>query len=609
MVIKENCIQLLTRLLVLTEILRFPHMTQSLNLPMTLVISLFPKSRIYAPLPNVPSSPTCQKLSSFAVLTEDDVRKLVMGSKTTSCELDPIPTDLIKENIEILLPVLTKMIYISLQCGIFPDEWKLALVIPLIKKYGLELVLKSYRPVSNLPFVGKLTERAVIDQESRHMQSNCPLPECSSAYRKGHSTETALVKVQSDILRNMEQQKVTLLVLIDLSAAFDTVDHNIVMDVLHTRFGLSETVLDWHKSYLSSRRQCVLINGVRSVISDLAYGVPQGSCLGPIIFTQYASSLFDVIHKHLENAHGFADDHQLYLEFSANSLVSQQDAIKKMEDCLEDVKTWMLTYKLKMNDSKTEFLIVGSWQQLAKVQYDSIKVGNCSVKAVDSVRDLGAYLDSHMSMGAHIDAKCRIAFMHLYNLKRVRKYLTREACETLVHSLIFSHIDYCNSLLCDIPQYQLNKFQRIQNMAAKLIFQQPKFSHVTPLLKELHWLPVKYRIRFKLLLLTFKGIHKIAPVYITEMFVVKSNGYASRSSVSIDDINFTNGQIDGDIRSTEVIYLSVPKTTRVTFQARSLKVSGPSLWNALPTQLRQESDLDNFKKLLKTYLFRCAYTM
>ncbi len=441
------------------------------------------------------------------------------------------------------------------------------------------------------------------------MELNCPLPRDSSAYRKGHSTETALVKVQSDILRNMEQQKVTLLVLIDLSAAFDTVDHSIAMDILHSRFGLSETVLDWHRSYLSGRRQCVLINGVRSVVSELAYGVPQGSCLGPIIFTQYASSLFDVIHQHLDHAHGYADDHQLYLEFSANSLLSQQVAIETMEKCLVDVKTWMLSHKLKMNDSKTEFLIVGSWQQLAKVRYDSIQVGGCTVKAVDSVRDLGAYLDKHMSMDSHIDLKCRTAFMQLYNLKRVRKYLTREACETLVHSLIFSHIDYCNALLYDIPQYQLNKFQRIQNMAAKLIFQQPKFSHVTPLLKELHWLPVKFRIRFKLLLLTFKGVHKLAPAYITDMFVVKSNSYASRSSVSIDDIHFTNGAIEDDIKSTPVIYLNVPKTTRVTFQARSLEVAGPSLWNALPIQLRQESDLDNFKRLLKTHLFRCAYSM
>ena len=432
---------------------------------------------------------------------------------------------------------------------------------------------------------------------------------CSSAYRHGHSTETALVKVQSDILKNMENQKVTLLVLIDLSAAFDTVDHGIALDVLHTRFGLSDTVLEWHKSYLSGRKQCVVLNGTRSNVFELAYGVPQGSCFGPLIFTQYASSLFDVIYQHLEHAHGFADDHQLYMEFSANSLLSQQNAIKCMESCLADIKTWMLSFKLKMNDSKTEFLVIGSRQQLAKVNCNSIKVGDSMVQAVDNVRDLGAYLDKNMSMVTHINTKCRTACMHLYNLRRIRKYLSREATETLVHSLIFSHIDYCNALLHGIPKYQLEKLQRIQNMAAKLIFQQPKFSHVSPLLIQLHWLPVEYRIVFKLLLLTFKGVHKLAPSYICDMFAVKSINYPCRSSTSIDDISYSNGEVDGDIRKTQVIHLNVPKTSRVTFQSRSLEVAGPKLWNDLPIQLRQESDVDNFKKMLKTLLFKRAHAL
>ncbi len=140
-------------------------------------------------------------------MSQQDVRKLVMDSKTTSCELDPIPTELLKQCIDTILPVLTKMINLSLQSGTFPEEWKMALVIPLIKKFGLELIFSNFRPVSNLPFISKFTERAVIKQETSHMQQNCPLPINSSAYRELHSTETALVKVQADILRNMEHKK------------------------------------------------------------------------------------------------------------------------------------------------------------------------------------------------------------------------------------------------------------------------------------------------------------------------------------------------------------------------------------------------------------------
>ncbi len=558
-----------------------------------------------------PVLPDCssEKFQKFKLLSEKEVRKLVMDSKTTSCDLDPIPTDLLKQCIDVLLPVLTKMINISLQSGVFPEEWKLALVIPLIKKLGLDCIFPNYRPVSNLPFVGKLTERAVIEQEKNHMDLHCPLPIHSSAYRQGHSTETALVKVQSDILRNMENQNVTLLVLIDLSAAFDTVDHGIVMDVLRSKYGICGPALEWHKSYLSNRKQCVNLGGIRSETSELQFGLPQGSCLGPVMFTQYASTLFEVIHQHLDSAHGYADDHQLYVAFSPNSVTSQQCALSTMENCLLDVKSWMLEYKLKMNDGKTEFIVIGSRQQLEKIQFDSIRVGEATVTAVDSVRDLGAYLDSQMSMETHIENKCKAAFKQLYNLRRIRKYLSQEATEMLVHSFIFSHIDYCNALLYNLPKYQIAKLQRIQNMAAKLILRQPKFSHVTPLLIQLHWLPVEQRIQFKLLILTFKGLHNMAPVYISNMFVVKPNRYSYRSSTSIQDITYENGIVKDDIQSSQVIYLNVPKTHRKTFQDRSLAVAGPVLWNSLPCAIRMENDFENFKKMLKTHLFKCAYFM
>ena len=215
----------------------------------------------------------------------------------------------------------------------------------------------------------------------------------------------------------------------------------------------------------------------------------------------------------------------------------------------------------------------------------------------------------HLFIRPAYKTKCRTAFKQLYNLRRIRKYLTREATETLVHSFIFSHIDYCNALLHGLPKNQINKLQRIQNMAAKLIFRQPKFSHVTPLFTELHWLPVEYRIKFKILILTFKGVHKVAPGYICDMFVVKSFNYSSRSSSSIADINFTNGVVQGEISSTNVINLVVPKTKRKTFLDRSLAVAGPTLWNELPYRLRQETEFENFKKLLKTHLFKCAYKM
>ncbi len=337
-------------------------------------------------------------------------------------------------------------------------------------------------------------------------------------------------------------------------------------------------------------------------------GVPQGSCLGPILFTEYASTLFSVIHNHLDNAHGYADDHQLYLSFSPNSIQNQENAVKCMETCLEDVKSWMLANKLKMNDGKTEFIIIGSRQQLDKIEFDSIKVGESIVKSVQCVRDLGAYIDNTMSMEDHIDAKCKAAFRQVYSIRRIRKFLTREATETLIHAFIFSHLDYCNGLLYGLPDYQIAKLQRIQNMAARLVFKLPKFSHVTPLMVELHWLPVSYRIKFKLLLYVFKAIHGCAPRYICDMFTVYTSQYSLRRNSTIDDIQYNFGEIVEPIQQNTVFYFRVPKTTRVTFEQRSLAVAGPTLWNKLPVHLRSINDIDCFKKQLKTHFFKLAYS-
>ena len=216
------------------------------------------------------------------------------------------------------------------------------------------------------------------------MEHNCLLPILSSTYRQGHSTESALLKVHADILHHMEQQMVILLVLIDLSAAFDTVDHPVLFQCLEKQFGFCDSVLSWYKSYLFDRKQCIKLKGMQSNTFDLPFGVPQGSCLSPILFTQYASSLFSISSKHSGCAHAYADDHQVYTACSPN-LVSLNEAVSHMESYLHDVKSWMISNKLKMNDSKTEFIIIGSYQQLAKINLTSIMVGEHRITAVDDI--------------------------------------------------------------------------------------------------------------------------------------------------------------------------------------------------------------------------------
>ena len=538
------------------------------------------------PVVSIPSPPT--KITHFSPVSETQVRDIISSSSNASCQLDPIPTSLLKKSVDVLAPIITRMVNSSLVSGCVPDNWKIALVLPLIKKLGLELVQENFRPVSNLPFVSKIAEKAVIPQVLDHCSKHAPLPSNQSSYRQHHSTETALLRVQNDILLSMDRQEVTLLVLLDLSAAFDTIDHSILADLLETDFGISNVALSWIKSFVRGRKQRVTIKQEQSRNFSVLSGVPQGSCLGPLLFIMYASRLFHVVEKHLPVVHVFADDTQLYLSFRPTSSISQDQAIRAMEECIVDVRAWMCHNMMKLNDSKTEFLIIGSRQQLAKINVDSIKVGASEIVSTSSVRNLGAWFDKNMSMDAHVGKVCSKAFFGLYKIRQIRKFLSVDATNTLVHAFVTSHVDYCNSLLYGVSQYQLSRLQRVLNAAARITCLLPRYSHITPTLFHLHWLPIASRIKFKIALIVYKALNGYSPSYITDLLHIKPPGrYAMRS----DDQHL----------------LLVPRTKCKTFGDRAFAVAGPRVWNSLPLAVRNSVNVDTFKTNLKSFLFTQAY--
>ena len=191
---------------------------------------------------------------------------------------------------------------------------------------------------------------------------------------------------QNDILLSMDRQEVTLLVLIDLSAAFDTIDHAILLETLEKDFGVTGNALKWLTSYLSKRRQTILIKDHESEVFNLQSGVPQGSCLGPILFILYVAGLFKVIDKHLHYAHTYADDTEIYHLFRPDTSLSQDAALKSIENCVADIRALMLSNRLLINDSKTEFIIIGSKQQLSKININEITVGESTIEPVEVVQ-------------------------------------------------------------------------------------------------------------------------------------------------------------------------------------------------------------------------------
>ncbi len=536
-------------------------------------------------------------LSDFTQLSESEVRKLFMKAATKSCSLDPIPTSLLKNCIDTLLPILTLIVNLSLKYGEFPEEWKLAIILPLIKKLGLDLIFKSYRPVSNLQFVSKVTEKAAESQISNHMVVNKLHYPMQSSYRQGHSTETALLRVQNDVYCAMDNDEVVLLLLLDLSAAFDTLDTEILLQRLENRYRITGTVLQWIRSYLTDRRQSVYIKGHSSTgMSEprhLKWGVPQGSVLGPVLFTAYTAPLGDLAAEHGVNMHCYADDTQPYLSFKPMVQMAEEMAVAKLTGFINDVRAWMLANKLKLNDDKTMFLLIGRPSKVKKVALSSFTVGNADIPKSDSAVNLGTVWDSCMTMEKQVNNICKTGFLQLRKIAHLRKYLDDSATETIVHAFVTSRIDYCNSLLNGIPSYLFDRVQRLQNAAARIICGLQKFDHITPSLFKLHWLPVRQRVDFKTLLLTYKCVNGLAPEYLSELLVSYKQSYNLRSVT--------------DTSNWDEFLLKVPKTNLKCCGDRAFSVVAPSLWNVLPYELRSLDDINVFKTELKTYLFKIAY--
>ena len=241
---------------------------------------------------------------------------------------------------------------------------------------------------------------------------------------------------------------------------------------------------------------------------------------------------------------------------------------------------------LKLNDDKTEFMLIGSSQQLAKVTVPRITIGGSVISPVTKARNLGVVFDSAMSLNYHVSNIVRSASFHIRNIGHIRKYLDTRVAEQIVHCFITSRLDMGNALLFSLPKQQIDRLQRIQNSAARVITLSKKSCHITPILQELHWLPVSQRIEYKILLFVFKSLMKRAPGYIDDLIEPYTPSRRLRSS-------FQNRLVE-------------PISNR-SWGDRSFSRAAPRLWNKLPTRVKSASTLTEFKSYLKTYLFSLAF--
>ncbi|KAF7234897.1 E3 ubiquitin-protein ligase TRIM21 [Varanus komodoensis] len=385
-----------------------------------------------------------------------------------------------------------------------------AVVQPVLKKASLDPEMATnYRPVANIPFLGKVLERVVAGQLQALLDEADYLDPFQSSFRPGYGTESALVALYDDLCREKDRGSASLLVLLDLSAAFNTIDHGILLDRL-AGLGVGGTALQWFRSYLNGRLQKVVLGDYGSAPWQLYHGVPQGSIWSPLLFNIYMKPLGEFIRKCGLRNHQYADDTQLYLSFSTNL----GEAVAVLNRCLAGVMGWMRANKLKLNPDKTEVLLVGG-SGFGEGEFDLVLNG-VALPLRDKVHSLGVLLDPELSLEAQVTAVARSAFLQLRLIHQLRPYLEYDYLATATHALVTSRLDFCNVLYVGLPLKTVRILQLVQNRAARLLTGTGHYVHMTPVLRQLHWLPIEVRAQFKVLVMTYKALNGLGPGYLKE---------------------------------------------------------------------------------------------
>ena len=525
------------------------------------------------------------RLEVFRPATLDEIKSIVSKHGLKSSTEDPLPSKLLSLVSDLLIPVWLELVNLSLEQGSM-DCLKSAVILPLLK--GLDSVLdaeifKNYRPVSTLQFLGKLIERIVGSRLDEHMDNNNLHCRNQYGYKKGHSTETLLVKIVNDLLLSCDIRIPTLIMLLDLSAAFDTVDQDKMLAILSEVFGICGVALKWFESFLKGRTQRVLVKDELSECETLDFGVAQGSILGPKLFNMYAHSFASTMQSKVNvNVDGYADDHQIQRQFS---IAFQFNFLTEgITNIFEAAEEWMLDYFLKINSTKTLFIIVAPPSVMEQILIKGAFVNNSCIRFVTEAKNLGVVLDSFLCFNSQVKKVAKACFRTLRDLARIRIFLSKSDLQLLVCTLIFSQLDYCNALYYHLKSDTLHLLQSVQNSAARIVNKVNRFDRVctTTLLKDLHWLQIKERIEYKILVIVHKCLYNNAPL---DLSLTISKSLCERS-----------------------VYLNVP-TFHSSYGERSFSVAGPRLWNSLPVDIRNTVKIASFKKSLKTHLFKKCYNL
>ena len=519
---------------------------------------------------------TGEKMMTFRLVTVEEVKDIIKRFGIKTSMEDPIPSKMLQPSLDTVLPMFTELINKSLQEGSM-EGVKESILDPLLKKAGLDTdAKKNYRPVNNLLFFSKMVERVASDQLDEHMTCNALHENTQFGYKQDHSTEMMMLGVTDEVLRGFDNNLATVIIFLDLSAAFDTIDVEKLLEIMETEIGVGGVVLKWFRSFLENRTQRVKIDDVYSESLNVPCGAPQGSVLGPKIFNINVRSQPMVFNRCMFSTSSFADDSNGRKQFA---LTFQFDVMNnEIINCLRSIIDWSNAHFMKINPDKTEILLLRPSSLNREVIINGVIFEGECIRFSTEVKNVGVWIDKNLNMDKHINHIVSHCYKILKDIGRIKKCLQQDHLERIVHAVISSRLDYCNSLFMNINKDNTYKLQKVQNAAAKLILGKRRRDSASLVLKQLHWLNVEARITFKLLLIVYKVL---------------------RGKCS-NNLNLQYKSFNG--RPDDYLLLRTP-TFKTSYGSRIFEFNGSRLWNALPTCVRAEEDIEQYKKKLKTLLF------
>lgn len=487
----------------------------------------------------------------FSCIEEDSVLKLLLdinGNKATG--LDRISPKLLKIASPAISKPLTKIFNNSLKFGVIPHEWKSAKVLPLYKN-GSKLDPSNYRPISILPAVSKIFERLVHDQLYCYLQNFNLLTPFQSGFRKKHSTMSTLLHFTDSIYGGMDHGEATLAVFIDLKKAFDTVDHELLLLKLD-KLGVKGAEFNWFKNYLQQRTQVTtLSNNSESNIANITIGVPQGSILGPLLFSIFINDLPKALSQC--NTHLYADDTVIYFRSkdpsALQSIISQE---------LININSWFQENRLTLNVLKTKWMLFCTSKQASKFEGIKISINNMEIDKVETFKYLGVNLDQRLNWQTHIEVTLKTIKQKIILFRKLRPFLTHKIAQTVSHSLIISKLLYCSPVWSGCSPTSLKRLASKYHQTAKIILQVPNLTSSDEALLLLNWLNFYDKLEFDLIVATFKGISNFSPSYIKELLkhdnhpVYKTRSCDSKTKLKIPKVKTNSGKLAFSYRASHL---------------------------------------------------------